>query len=381
MNLGPSPLATLDPLANSTPATTQTIQIIMADSANKTIIVTEKRSRFWSRIGWIGFLVCLALLIAQSDARKSYFDRTGGIQERFFSGETNANNKIAVIHVSGAILTGSGFVKQQIDRIRQDENIKGVILRINSPGGTISGSHYLYHHLSELRKARNLPMVVSMGGVAASGGYYIAMAVGPGENLIYAEPTTTTGSIGVIIPNYNITGLLDKFGVKDESIKSHPLKDMLSMTRPMTDEEELILQDYVDESFRRFKRVILATRPQLKGTAADSLQDPQTEKDLATGQIFTADQAMQSQLIDQIGFVEDAVARIRELAGLTDRNSKVVEYRRPFSLSGMLGVASAPDRIEHDARPQAEFWTATAPQAYYLSTTIPPLMSSLPLAK
>jgi protease-4 len=220
-----------------------------------------------------------------------------------------------------------------------------------------------------------------MGGVAASGGYYIAMAVGPGENLIYAEPTTTTGSIGVIIPNYNITGLLDKFGVKDESIKSHPLKDMLSMTRPMTDEEELILQDYVDESFRRFKRVILATRPQLKGTAADSLQDPQTEKDLATGQIFTADQAMQSQLIDQIGFVEDAVARIRELAGLTDRNSKVVEYRRPFSLSGMLGVASAPDRIEHDARPQAEFWAATAPQAYYLSTTIPPLMSSLPLAK
>ncbi len=348
------------------------------------VVVKAGRSSFLGRLGWIAFFICLAVLLSNWRAREEYYDTTSGTLEKYVSGKKMADNKIAVIRVSGVILSGSGFVKKQIDRIRKDKSVKAVVLRINSPGGTISGAHYLYHHLSELRKERNLPIVVSMGSIAASGGYYLAMAAGKGEDLIFAEPTTTTGSIGVIIPYYNASDLMAKIGVQDQSIKSHPLKDMLSMTRPLTDEERAIAQEYVDAAFRRFKRVILESRPQLKGEDADSVVDPKTGKDLATGQIFTAEQALEYQLIDRIGFLEDAVARAREMAGLSESNSRVVEYHaRPTLLSSLTGVeAQTPlDTTLHNPHPAARFWEATAPQAYYLATTVPPLMHSFSLLR
>ena len=102
------------------------------------------------------------------------------------------------------------FAKKQIDQVRDDNHVKAVVLRVDSPGGTVTGSDYIYHHLKKLAEERQIPMVVSMGSVAASGGYYVAMAAGEKENTIYAEPTTWTGSIGVIIPHYDLTGLLEK---------------------------------------------------------------------------------------------------------------------------------------------------------------------------
>ena len=146
-----------------------------------------------------------------------------------------------------------------------------------------------------------------MGGLAASGGYYASMAVGDTEDTIFAEPTTWTGSIGVVIPHYNVTGLMKEIGVADDSIASNPLKEMGSFTRPMTEAERNIFQNLVNEGFTRFKDVVKSGRPKFK-------QDPAALDKLATGQVFTAVQAEKNGLIDKIGFIDDAVDRAIELA-------------------------------------------------------------------
>ncbi len=240
------------------------------------------------------------------------------------------------------ILEGNGFVKQQIDRVRQDSDVKAVVLRVDSPGGTVTGSDYIYHHLQKLREERNIPLVVSMGSIAASGGYYASMAVGDQERSIFAEPTTTTGSIGVIVPHYDVSGLLAKYDVQDDSVVSHPRKQILSMTRPMSADDRQIIQQYVGDSFVRFKSIVKQGRPNLRrASTGDELVDPTTGRDLATGEIFPAPKALQYGLIDEIGFIEDAIERAAQLAGLSSENVRVVEYQRPASLTNLIGLAAA----------------------------------------
>ena len=192
-------------------------------------------------LGWIGFTVCALLLIGQFIALQHYFDTTEGLTERYHSLSKAARNKVAIITVSGVIVDGDGYVKKQIERVRQDEDVKAIVLRVNSPGGTVTGSDYILHHLNRLRAERKLPLVVSMGSVAASGGYYVSMAVGDQPKSIYAEPTTTTGSIGVLIPHYDLSGLLERIHVKDDTLATHPRKEMLSMTKPMSDDQRRVV--------------------------------------------------------------------------------------------------------------------------------------------
>jgi protease-4 len=297
-------------------------------------------------------------------AYQEYFDNSGGIYERYHSGNETAKDKIAIIELRGAILNGDGYVKRQIDRVTEDESVKGVVLRINSPGGTVTGSDYIYHHLKQLveDKERDLPLVVSMGAVAASGGYYIAMAVGDQEDSIYAEPTTTTGSIGVIMPHYDLSGLLERADVKNDSIVSHPRKQLLSMTRAISDEDRLILQRYVDQSFNRFKDIIRAGRPGFR-------DHPEALDRLATGEIFTAEQAEKDGLIDEIGFIEDAIERVTELAGLDADYVRVVKYKRPSTVLEAIGLNAASATVN----PQQSLLELTVPRAYYMLTTLPGL--------
>ena len=331
------------------------------------------RRRLVTWIGWIGFLFCGLLLLSQRSARRDYFDVTQGIRERFHSGVEAGRDKVAVISVRGIIMEGDGFVKRQIDRVRQDERVKAVVVRIDSPGGTVTGSDYIYHHLKKLREERDIPLVVSMGSMAASGGYYIAMAVGDQEKSIFAEHTTTTGSIGVIVPHYDLSGLLARYDVLDDSVSSHPRKQILSMTRSMSEEDRTIVQAYVNESFQRFKDIVKAGRPQLReSNAADALWDAAHGRDLATGEIFTAAKAREYGLIDEIGFIEDAIARALELAGLDAAHVRVVHYQRPMSLGNLVGLAEA---SEADF-PLEALWELSAPRAYYLATTWPPLVTS-----
>jgi protease IV len=328
----------------------------------------------WQRISlwvaWTGFVVCGLLLLSQSAGLNDYFDTSHGIQERYHSGDKIAADKIAVIDVSGVIISGDGFVKHQIDRVREDDNVRAVIVRIDTPGGTVTGSDYIFHHLRKLREEKKIPLVVSMGSLATSGGYYVAMAVGDQPQAIYAEPTTTTGSIGVMIPHYDLSGLLDRLDVKDDSLATHPRKLILSMTRPMTDDHRQVLEGYLSESFERFKKVVHYGRPALRN---DEGKLEHNGRDLATGEIFTAEKAKQFGLVDELGFLEEAIGRAAELAKLDPQHVRIVEFRRPATLvDSLIGIGMSAQSG------QSEYWSLlerSAPRAYYLWTSLPPLLS------
>ncbi|HEX5104227.1 MAG TPA: S49 family peptidase, partial [Pirellulaceae bacterium] len=244
MSAAPSPIHP----APAHPAVPQPSQVV--------IYQTGVLTRIWTWLGWTGFAICSVLVLGQWIALYDYFDDSHGITEKYVQGAEYGSDKVAVLSIEGVIMEGDGFVKQQIDRIREDDDVKAVVVRVDSPGGTVTGSDYIYHHLSKLRQEKNIPVVVSMGSIAASGGYYVSMAVGDQPDSIYAEPTTTTGSIGVIIPHYDLSGLLDRFDVKDDSIASHERKQMLSMTRPMPPEHREIIQKHINAMFERFKSIV-----------------------------------------------------------------------------------------------------------------------------
>lgn len=323
--------------------------------------------RFAAVAGWAGLIICFALLMAQWKAQEEYFNADKGLREQFHSGQEKARKKVAIIRLSGVIAEGDGYVKRQIDRVRQDDQVKAVVLRVDSPGGTITASDYLFHHLTKLREEKDIPIVVSMGSMAASGGYYVSMSVGDQEKSIYAEPTTWTGSIGVLIPHYDISGLLDDFSVKDDTVASHPRKLMMSMTRPMSDEDRQLLQGYVDEALVRFKDVIKRGRPFFK-------KDEEALDLLATGEIFTASQAKTHGLIDEIGFIEDAVERAVELApDLEQGRVRVIQYQRPKTLvEGLVGIQQRPA----GGLDASALLDLTAPRAYYLATWLPAIVRS-----
>jgi protease IV len=336
-----------------------------------TQIVIQERSTAFGRFGkWLALLLVMAIIaiISLYGRYQSYFSPAGAPQEKYHSLARYAPKKIAIINLGGPIWdVEDGFVKKQIDRVREDRDVVAVVLRINSPGGTITGSDYLYHHLRELVSERELPMVVSMGSICASGGYYIAMAVGDQQNAIFAEPATWTGSIGVIIPHFDLSLPLTNYGIRNDSIVSGPYKELGSFSKRMTPEERKILQTLVDISFQDFKDKVTSGRPKLK-------DDPAALDAVATGQVFTAKQALDLGLIDKIGFIEDAIARAAELANYNVDNVRCVKYEEPPSLVGALvGEATVPPRGESDL---ARLIDLTAPRAYYLWTWLPTMLSS-----
>jgi protease-4 len=325
-------------------------------------------SRFWSWVGWLGFFTVGMILLGQWAMLADYFDTTSGVEEKYVSGPKLSEDKLAVITVSGVILEGEGFVKHQIEKVKADKNVKAVVVRIDSPGGTVSGSDYIYHHLKQLREEKDVPLVVSMGGVAASGGYYVAMAVGDQPDSIFAEPTTTTGSIGVMIPHYDISGLLARLDIKDDSLATHERKLMLSMTRPMSPEDRKIVEGHIQDMFDRFKTVVKEGRPHFA-------QNPADLDKLATGEIFTAQRAVENKLVDKIGFLEDAIDRALELASLSKDKTRVVRYKRPLALFSPWSMASE-NRLAASRSDLATLLDLAAPRAWYLMAGWPAALST-----
>ncbi len=326
-------------------------------------------------LGWLGVLICLGVILVMSWGRSEYYDTTGGISEQYHSRDEYGDDKIAIINVVGIIAHGDGFVKRQIDRVRDDDDVKAIVVRVDSPGGTVTGSDYMYHHLKKLREEKNVPMVVSMGSIAASGGYYVSMAVGNQQNCIFAEPTTTTGSIGVIIPHYDISWLLEEHGVTNDSIASHERKQMLSMTKPIPEEHRQLLQGYVNELFELFKKRVTEGRKQFltgKEMIGGYKIESKSGRDLATGEVFTATQAIEFGLVDKIGFIEDAIDRAAEMAGLDKDKVRVIRYKRPGTLLDLAGLAESPD----PGFDLSSLLDINTPRAYYLFTSLPPLTSS-----
>ena len=324
--------------------------------------------RWGTRIAWTVAGISLLAALGSAGAFAQYFQRDGRVVEKYHALSKTAAAKVAVVTLAGAIMGGDGFIRAQLDHVAEDEAVKAIVLRVDSPGGTVSGSDEIHHRLGKLARERDLPVVVSMGGIAASGGYYVAMANGGREDVIFAEPATLTGSIGVIIPHFDLSKMLKRFDVRDDSVASGPLKEMLSPTKDRTpelaDRERRLLKALVDDMFVRFKEIVRAGRPKLDADAVDKV---------ATGQIFIAQQAKEAGLVDRIGFLEDAVDRAVELAGLTATTARVVKYSKPKGLLDEVlgGDGSAGSRVSLEA-----FAELTTPRAWYLCSWWPALVAA-----
>lgn len=263
--------------------------------------------------------------------------------ETIVSGETG--QKILMVQLDG-VLSGKpqsdsifspgesriARLREELDRARKDDSVHALLLRINSPGGTASASDVIYSEIARFKQERGIPVVAQLMGIAASGGYYVAQAA----DHIVAQPTTVTGSIGVIFGGVNLTGLMEKVGIENQTLVSGPYKDAGSMTRRMSSEERAQLQSVLDDLFTRFLSVVGTGRPEL---------DPATVDRLADGRIYSAAQALENGLVDELGGLSDAVAAAEEAAGLS--SSRVVTYHRPHEYrSNLYSVASPPVSLD-----------------------------------
>ncbi len=240
----------------------------------------------------------------------------------------SGKDKILIIDISGIIseegksslvgLSGEPDIvtriKEELKLAAKDKHIKAIILRINSPGGTVTAADIMYHEIEQFKEKTGIKVIASIMDLGASGGYYVAVSA----DKIVAHPTTVTGSIGVIMLNLSFEGLLQKIGVKDTSIKSGEYKDMGSPLKTMTDEERKIFQSVMNNLYERFLAVIAKNRKELT---------PEKIRSLADGRIYTAQQALELKLIDQIGYLDETIAQAKKDAGIEE--ARVVIYHRP----------------------------------------------------
>lgn len=312
-------------------------------------------SRLFTLLQWLFFAVVVLVVVAAVVSPDTLVDDENKVEERYYALDKEGVQKVAIIEITGTI-DDADQVRKECRKVRTDSAVKAVVLRVESPGGLVSASDQMYHYLREMVTDRKIPLVVSMGGIAASGGYYVSMACGDEQDVVYAEPTTWTGSIGVMIPHYTVAGLMEKLAIEDDTLKSAPLKTTGSPTKKMTPEERAVLQGLVDDSFTRFKQIVEAGRPKLRG-------DKATMDKATTGEVFSSDRALELGLVDKIGFLEDAVDRAVELAHLDRNKTKVVKYHKPKSLADVLVGMRAPTRSAIDLRQLIDLAT---PRAYYL---------------
>ena len=236
-----------------------------------------------------------------------------------FQENIHIGEKVAVVRIEGAIMDS----KNSVDEIKEyikDPSVKAIVLRVDSPGGAVAPSQEIYE---EVKKATlKKKVIVSMGSVAASGGYYISAPA----NWIIANPGTLTGSIGVIMEIPNIEGLMDKIGVKTEVIKSGRHKDLASAFRKMGKEERAILQGVLDDVHEQFIKAVSDGR---KNMHLDDI------KELADGRIFTGRQALEIGLVDELGSLEDAINVAAKRAGIKGE-PEVVSKKESFSIIDIL---------------------------------------------
>lgn len=266
----------------------------------------------------------------------------GGPLREVLVADAKTDDAIALIRVEGIITeypmksafgglrgTDLDYLRRQVAMALGDPNVKAVVLKVNSPGGGATASDMMLRELEKLPDSGK-KIVVHMGGLAASGGYYVSMA---GEK-IYALPTTITGSIGVIGQVFNVEGLMsDKLGIKTVIFKSGPYKDVPSSFRDMTVEEYKYVQDtLIVPIYERFLDMVAEGRP---GMTRNQIRP------LADGRIFVGQAAVDNGLIDEIGFLEDAIEEAKRLAGLT--KAKVIQYSRQPTLLDILGMSAKAD--------------------------------------
>jgi protease-4 len=238
--------------------------------------------------------------------------------ETYVSG---SGDKIAVVELMGVIASSEDFVRQ-VKKYREDRSIKALLIRIDSPGGGVVPSQEMYEELKKTREAGK-PIVVSMGSLAASGGYYVAC----GASRLVANRGTLTGSIGVISEFLQFREAMDKLGIDVKTVKSGKLKDAGSPTRKMTEDDQRYFQNLIDNVHRQFIGVVEDERGLDSATAVA----------LADGRVFTGEQAVGEGLVDTIGTYEDAISIAADLAGISGSPSLVRERKKVSFWNNMFG--------------------------------------------
>jgi protease-4 len=319
----------------------------------------RRRGRGWMVVA----LVLLVLLGISVLANMSHFlsslvpmkaarsNSVGPRLEEVSTEENGAATKIAVIGVDG-IITGRALdqggynmvdvIKAQLKRAEEDDKVKAVILKVDSPGGEVLASDEISRAIADFQaKPRGKPVVCSMGGLAASGGYYVSAPC----RWIVASDLTITGSIGVIMSTWNYRGLMDKVGVRPETFKSGKYKDMLSGSREpdsITEEERGMVQSLINETYEKFKSVVLAGRKRAQEKNRDKGRALSEDwADFADGRILSGTEAFKLGFVDELGTFDDAVKRAKSIAGISKAN--LIEYQQRFDISDLFRLFGKSD--------------------------------------
>jgi protease IV len=244
--------------------------------------------------------------------------------------EGDETEKVAVVPIVNSMMLEAQAERfdKTMGTVEKDANVKAVVIKIDTPGGAVTAADEMYHRIQVFKQRKpGVPVIVSMGGYATSGGYYAACAA----DYLIAQPTTITGNIGVILPHYNLDKLADKWGIEDTSIHSTgaDYKEAGSMFKPMSETERVYLLGLIDSAFKQFKAVVDTGR---KGKLTQSIDQ------IANGKAYTADEAKGLGLVDQIGYEADAYQYAATKVGL--KNMTVVKFDEPSSLLEMLSSSS-----------------------------------------
>jgi protease IV len=353
----PPPISTPPPSAPSPPPLA-TPPLITALPAGQ----TRRTGRGWMIVALILFvLLGFSVLFNFGNfagnllhGRNVKYTRTVGPRlEEIVYEDNDSANKVALIEVDGIItgraLDGSGFslvdlVKAQLRRAEEDDRVKAVLLKVDSPGGEVLASDDIYRAIKDFQKRTRKPVIASMGSLAASGGYYISSPC----RWIVANELTITGSIGVIMSSWNYRGLMDKVGVLPQTFKSGKYKDMLSGAREpdsITPEEKAMLQALIDETFNRFKTVVSDGRTwafdenkQGKDPGRALSDDWQNYAD---GRVLSGTEALKLGFVDQLGDFQAAFDQAKKITGLSRAN--VVQYQQRFDLADMFRIFGKSD--------------------------------------
>lgn len=336
---------------------------------------------------WFIIFVLFALLVLSTLSNMGYYldsvansGNTGlGTPrlEEIVVDNNGSNDKILVADITGIIsslaVQSSGvnmvrWIEAQLKQAANDFEIKAVILKVDSPGGEVLASDQIYESIMQFQEKTGKPVIASMAGLAASGGYYVSAPC----RWIVAHPLTITGSIGVIMHGYNYRNLMAKVGVEPTVFKSGKLKDMLSGEKfpdEVTQEEKALVQEMVNTTFDRFKQVIQEGRDWAQSQDGDTGKPLSTDwQSFADGRILSGEQAFELGMVDELGGFDEAVTRAKSLAGIQEAN--IVTYEKPFSFSSFfrfLGKAESNQKIEVDLgfdRPKLQ-----AGRLYLLSPT------------
>ena len=267
----------------------------------------------------------------------------GPLKEKTVSGE--GDDKVLLVDIKGVISnrkqtsplgveTSVGLVDQvreTLKKAEKDEDVKALILRINTPGGTVTSSDIIYHEIKTFKERKRIKVYAIAMDLAASGGYYVAQAA----DRIIVHPTSLTGSIGVIALKMNLSGLMEKVGVNFEVVKSGAHKDFMSPFRVLTKDERLIFQNNIDTLHQRFVSIIADNRKQLNKAEVEMLAD---------GRVYTSQQALDARLIDQISYMDEAEEFIRNDLEL-DKMRLVIYHRAGQYKSNIYSSSPVPPAI------------------------------------